>query len=337
MTDSENATTSTFLVTGGSGYLGTRVIADLLQTGAHVRTTVRSLDSEPALREAVRRGLAGSGADGSGLEVVAASLTEDAGWDAAASGVDGVFHLATPMTHATEDRELVVTPARDGTVRVLQAAIRSGVPRVVFTSSFAAVGYSPKPLNAEGARAYDESDWTDPDADGLPAYPLSKTVAERAAWDLIQSQSGTELVVLNPTWIAGPTLTSDARSSLQAFSAMLGGQMPLAPRQRFGIADVRDVSSAHLAAMATPQAAGKRYLLLADGPTISWLGVAELLRSHFGELAAKVPTEEVPGDELPPLIIHNERAKAELGFAPRSAETTIVETVENMIERGMLG
>ncbi|HEY4225785.1 MAG TPA: NAD-dependent epimerase/dehydratase family protein [Pseudolysinimonas sp.] len=327
-------TSDTVLVTGGSGYLGTRVIADLLQTGAQVRATVRTLDSEPALREAVRRG----GADDAGLELVVASLTDDAGWDAAASGVAGVYHLASPMTHATEDPELVVTPARDGALRVLRAAVRAGVRRVVLTSSFAAIGYSPKPLNADGAREYDENDWTDPETPGLPAYPLSKAVAERAAWDVIEAEGdGTELVVLNPTWIAGPALTSDARSSLQAFSAMLGGQMPVAPRQRFGIADVRDVASAHLAAMATPDAAGKRYLLLADGPTTTWLGVASVLRARFGELAALAPTTEAPGDELPPPVIHNERAKAELGFAPRAAETTIVETVEGMRDMGMLG
>ncbi len=295
---------------------------------------MRSLESEPQLREAVRRG----GGDDAALDLVVASLTDDAGWDAAASGVSGVHHLASPMTHATEDRDLVVTPARDGAVRVLRAARDAGVARVVLTSSFAAIGYSPKPLNAAGAREYDESDWTAPDTPGLPAYPLSKAVAERAAWDFIEQEGGgTELVVLNPTWIAGPTLTSDARSSLQAFSAMLGGQMPLAPRQRFGIADVRDVASAHLAAMSTPDAAGKRYLLLADGPTTSWLGVANVLHEHFGTLAAKAPTEEAPGDDLPPLLIHNERAKAELGFSPRPAETTIVDTVENMLEQGMLG
>jgi len=329
-----NTSQNTVLVTGGSGYLGTRVIADLLQRGTSVRTTVRSLDSEPALREAVRRG----GADDTGLELVVASLTDDAGWDAAASGVDGVYHLASPMTHATEDPELVVTPARDGALRVLRAARGAGVPRVVLTSSFAAAGYSPKPLNADGVREFDEGDWTDPAMPGLPAYPRSKAVAERAAWDFIGEEGGgTELVVLNPTWIAGPTLTSDPRSSLQAFLGMLGGHMPLAPRQRFGIADVRDVASAHLAAMTTPEAAGKRYLLLADGPTTSWLGVAHVLRERFGELAAKAPTEEAPGDELPPLVIHNERAKAELGFAPRSAEATIVDTVDDMRERGMLG
>ncbi|MBN9186926.1 MAG: aldehyde reductase, partial [Microbacterium sp.] len=93
----------------------------------------------------------------------------------------------------------------------------------------------------------------------------------------------------------------------------------------------------HLAAMSTTDAAGKRYLLLADGPTISCLGVATLLRDHFGDLAAKAPTEEVPGDDLPGLVIHNERAKTELGFAPRPAEATIIETVEDMRERGMLG
>lgn len=327
------STSDPVLVTGGTGYLGTRVIADLLAQGTPVRATVRSLDSEPALREAVRRGAA----DDAGLELVVASLTDDAGWDAATSGVAGVYHLASPMTHATEDPELVVTPARDGALRVLRAAVRAGVPRVVLTSSFAAVGYSPKPLNADGVREYDENDWTDPETPGLPAYPRSKAVAERAAWDFIEAQGGdTELVVLNPTWIAGPTLTSDPRSSLQAFTAMLGGQMPLAPRQRFGVVDVRDAASAHLAAMATPDAAGKRYLLLADGPTTTWLGVASVLRSRFGDLAAKAPSEEVPGEELPPLVIHNERAKAELGFAPRAAETAIVETVEGMLERGML-
>lgn len=117
---------------------------------------------------------------------------------------------------------------------------------------------------------------------------------------------------------------------------MLDGRMTLAPRQRFGIADVRDVSAAHLAAMNTADAAGRRFLLLADGPTISWLGVASLLRAHLGDLAAAAPTAEKPGDELPPLVIHNERAKAELGFTPRPAETTIVETLDDMRERGML-
>lgn len=324
----------TVLVTGGTGYLATRLIADLLRDGTPVRTTVRSLDRADAVRVAIRRG----GADDAGLTFAVASLTSDDGWADAAADVTGVYHLASPMI-ASQNPDEVVVPARDGALHVMRAARDAGVPRVVLTSSFAAVGYTPKPVDeASGAREYDESDWTSPETPGLPVYPLSKAVAERAAWDFIEREGGdTELVVLNPTWVAGPTLTSDARSSLQLFSAMLGGHMAVTPRQRFGIADVRDVADAHRAAMATPGAAGKRYLLLADGPTTTFLEVAQVLRAHLGELAARVPTEEAPGDELPPLIIHNERAKAELGFTPRPTETTIVETAESMRDLGMLG
>ncbi|AMM18888.1 epimerase [Frondihabitans sp. PAMC 28766] len=318
---------SRVLVTGGSGYLGTRVVADLLLQGDEVRTTVRSQGSEADVRAAVRR----AGADDSGLSFAVASLTDDAGWASAVERLDGVYHVASPMIQ-TQDPDEVVIPARDGSLRVLRAARDAGIGRVVLTSSFAAVGYSPKPV-----RDYTEEDWTDPDTPGLPAYPLSKAVAERAAWDFVAAEGrGMELVVINPTWIAGPTLTSNARSSLQVFTAMLSGAMTVTPRQRFGIADVRDVSALHLAAMATPAAAGKRYLALADGPSLTFLDVANELRSSLGSLASRVPTTEAPGDELPPLTIHNDRAKAELGFSPRPVRDTIVETAESLRDLGLL-
>jgi nucleoside-diphosphate-sugar epimerase len=202
----------------------------------------------------------------------------------------------------------------------------------VLTSSFAAVGYSPK-----AERDYTESDWTDPDTPGLPAYPLSKVVAERAAWDFVEREGGgTELVVINPTGIFGPSLTAEARSTLQLVKLMLDGQMELAPRHRFGVADVRDVADLHVAAMAAPAAAGKRFLALADGPTITYLELAGILRERLGVLAARVPTEEEPGEDLAPLVIHNDRARAELGFRPRHVETTIVETAESLRDLGLL-
>ncbi|HEY1920496.1 MAG TPA: NAD-dependent epimerase/dehydratase family protein [Streptosporangiaceae bacterium] len=318
---------SRVLVTGGSGYLGTQLIAALLRDGRQVRATVRGLEREPDVRAAVRRG----DADDSGLEVVAAELTADEGWSAAAAGCQEIHHVASPMAQP-DDPDEVVRPAREGTLRALRAARDAGARRVVLTSSFAAVGYSPKP-DAE----YTEADWTDPDMPGLASYPRSKTIAERAAWDFIEREGGdTELVVVNPTFILGPALTAQARSSLQLTKAMLDGTMRVVPRQRFGVADVRDVADLHIRAMAAPEAAGRRFLALADGPTITYLEMARILRERLGPLAERVPTEEAPGPEPRRLTIHNDRAKDELGWRPRPVEATIVETAESLRDLGLL-
>src|SRR5277367_1799537 len=186
------------LVTGGSGYLGTRLIAALLHDGREVRATVRSPNGEAGVVAAVRRG----GADATGLELVVADLTSDDGWSAALEGVEEVHHVASPIPSAQpKDPAELIVPARQGTLRVLRAARDAGARRVVLTSSFAAVGYSPKAV-----RDYTEEDWTDPDTPGLAPYPRSKAIAERAAWDFIEREGGhTELVVVNPTFILGPT------------------------------------------------------------------------------------------------------------------------------------
>src|ERR1700677_4313234 len=259
---------SPVLVTGGSGYVGTQLVAALLRAGRPVRATVRSMAREAGLRAAVRRGAA----DDAGLEVVVADLMADDGWKAAVTGCEEVHHVASPIPVAQpKDPDELIRPAREGTLRVLRAARDAGARRVVLTSSFAAIGYTPKP----GAE-FTEADWTDPDTPGLPPYPRSKAIAERTAWDFIEREGGgTELVSVNPTGIFGPTLTAEARSTLQLIKAMLDGTMTVVPRQRFGVADVRDVADAHIRAMGTPAAAGKRFLVLADGPTISWLWLAQ--------------------------------------------------------------
>ena len=319
---------STVLVTGGSGYVGAHLVAALLRSGAPVRATVRSADREDGLRAAVRRG----GADDAGLEIAVAELSADDGWKEAMAGCEEVHHVASPLPYTQpKDPDDLIIPAREGALRVLRAARAAGARRVVLTSSFAAIGYTPKP----GAE-FTEDDWTDPDTPGLAPYPRSKAVAERAAWDLMRRDGGgTELVAVNPTFILGPTLTG-LSSSMHLIKAMLDGTMTVTPRARFGLVDVRDVADLHIRAMAAPKAAGKRFLGVGDGPATSYLEVAETLRRRLGPLAARVPTQEAPGDDLPRPVIHNDRAKEELGWRPRPAETTIVESAESLRDLGLL-
>ena len=318
---------SPVLVTGANGYLGTQLVAALLRDGRAVRGVVRSAAAEDEVRAAMRR----AEVDDRRLTVVMAELTSAAGWAEAVKGCEEVHHTASPMIQST-DADAVVVPAREGTLNVLRAVRDAGARRVVLTSSFAAVGYTPKP-----GFEYTEDDWTDPDTPDLPAYPRSKAIAERAAWDFMAREGGsTELVSVNPTFILGPTLTTGARSSLQIIKAMLDGTMPEVRRQRFGLADVRDVADLHIRAMAAPHAAGRRYLALADGPTISFLQIAEVLRERLGPVAGRAPTVEADGPEPPELVIHNERAKTELGWRPRPADTSIVETAESLISLGLV-
>ena len=125
----------TVLVTGGTGFVAGWCIVELLQRGYAVRTTVRSLSKEPAVRAAVA-----SAADaGDRLTFVAADLTRDEGWDAAVAGCDYVLHVASPLGgDASRDPDALLAPARDGTLRVLRAATKAGVKRVVMTSAAAA-------------------------------------------------------------------------------------------------------------------------------------------------------------------------------------------------------
>jgi nucleoside-diphosphate-sugar epimerase len=338
----------TVLVTGGSGFLGAHTIVQLLQAGYTVRTTVRSPQREDEVRAQIR---AGGMTDGSRLSFAVADLMRDDGWQQAMEGISYVLHTASPFPgNPPKDENELILPARDGTLRVLKAARKAGVKRVVITSSFAAVGYSPKPAN----EPYTEEDWTNPDQPGLPAYIKSKTIAERAAWDFIKKDHGKlELVVLNPTGIFGPALGKDFSSSLHILQAMLEGNMPAVPDVSFGVADVRDVADAHLRAMTNPNAAGSRFIVTSD-KVMSFYDMAVALKMGLGEKAAKVSTKRLPTwlvkvgslfntrfKQLAPQVgkrklISNEKARRVLGFKPRDGAETIVATGQSLIDHKVI-
>lgn len=334
----------TVLVTGGSGFIGSWCVIGLLQRGYAVRTTVRSLDREAAVRAAI-----GTVADAQDrLSFHVADLTQDAGWDMAAGGCDYVLHVASPVVASEpKDPDELVVPARDGTRRVVGAALEAGVKRVVLTSSVSAA--SPRPGAPESVS--DEETWTDLGDPTVGAYARSKTVAERTAWDLM-SASGREttLVAVNPSLVVGPVLSRDFSASVQVVERLLSGRVPGLPRLGFCFVDVRDVADLHIRTMTAPEAAGQRFIAAGD---FAWMtDLAALLRARLGEAASKVPTRRVPSlvirlaalfdrdlaSVVPRLgekrTFSSAKAQAVLGWRPRSLEESVLDCARSLIATG---
>jgi nucleoside-diphosphate-sugar epimerase len=339
---------STILVTGGSGFIGSHSILQLLAAGHQVRTTVRSLKREGDVRAMLK---ASGGEPDGRLSFVAADLENDAGWPEAVAGCEYVLHVASPLpaTVPKHEDELIV-PAREGTLRVLRASREAGVKRVVLTSSFAAIGYGQKPQETP----FNETSWTDPSGDDVLPYVKSKTLAERAAWDFIAREGGgLELSVVNPVAVFGPVLGPDYSTSILLVQRLMDGAMPGCPQLYFGVVDVRDVADLHIRAMTHPVAKGERFLAVA-GDFVSMLDMARVLKGRLGESAKRVPTRELPNwmvriaamrdpavkQILPELgkikNATNEKAKRMLGWAPRSNEESIVATAESLVRLGLL-
>jgi len=336
------------LVTGGSGFIATHCIVQLLTAGYRVRTTVRSLAREPEVRTTLKA--AGTDA-GDRLAFAAADLTADAGWNEAAAGCDYVLHVASPFpVNVPKHEDELIVPAREGALRVLRASRAAGVKRVVQTSSFAAVGYGHPQVD----RPFDESDWTDVDGGGVTAYAKSKTLAERAAWTFMGREGGDmELAVVNPVGVFGPALGADFSTSIEIIKRMMDGALPGLPRISFGVVDVRDVADLHLKAMIHPAAAGERFLAVA-GDFLSLRDIALVLRQHLGDAARRVPTRELPdwllrsvalvdksvGQIVPELgkrkNATSDKARRVLGWTPRPADEAIVATAESLARLGLL-
>ena len=334
----------TVLVTGGSGYIGGWCVASLLQRGYVVRTTVRDLAKEPA----VRASLAQITDPGARLSFHAANLTADAGWDEAVAGCDYVLHVASPLGVANpKDPNDLIVPAREGARRAVGAAIKAGVKRVVLTSSVAATSKGDGGSDWTG----DETVWTDPEFPKLNAYAQSKTLAERAAWDLIHtSASDTTLATVNPALVLGPVTSNDFSESVQVVERLLTGRVPGIPRLGFNVVDVRDVADLHIRAMTDPHAAGERFIAAAN---FAWMAdLATLLRDRLGEAGAKVPTRKVPDflirlaglfdkdlGSVTPNLGHkhdftSEKAQRMLGWRPRPLEETILDCANSLIATG---
>ncbi|WP_203624819.1 MULTISPECIES: NAD-dependent epimerase/dehydratase family protein [unclassified Lacticaseibacillus] len=339
--------TKAVLVTGGNGFLALHLIAQLLAQNVPVRTSLRSLDKQGQVMTPLKN--AGV-ANLDQLTFAAADLTQDAGWPAAMAGIDTVFSVAAPVfVNGKSASDEVAEVATQGTLRILKAAEKAGVRRVVMTANFGAVGFS----NLDPRRQTTEQDWTDPDQPGLSLYERSKLIAEQRAWAYLKdSGSKLEFTTINAGAMLGTALGDHVSGSFGIVRNLLDGSLKRIPDITVSVVDARDVAAMHILAAQTPEAAGQRFLAVADQP-LSMPEMAALIRHERPALAGRIPTRKLSSwlmrlaayfnqvareGNLMRTISHdvsNQKAKTVLGWQPQySAEQAVLAAADTLVKIG---
>ena len=288
------------LVTGASGFIAEHCIIELLKNGYSVKGSLRSMNREQEVRDAIK-----TEASDENLEFCKLDLLEDDGWEDAMWDCDYLMHVASPFViEDPKDENELIKPAKEGTLRALNAAKKAGIKRVVLTSSVAAVN------SHMMSGTSDHTTWTDINSKYVTPYQKSKTIAEKAAWDFYNNQDSNnkmELAVINPGGVMGPQLGNDlGGASTQIVSQLISGKFPMIPALSFPFIDVRDVAILHLKALTTPEADGKRFIAAHSEPT--WMyQVAEVLSAAGYE---KIKLKKAPSFMLKLIGLFDNKTKS---------------------------
>lgn len=331
------------LVTGASGFIASHLILDLLAQGYEVRGTVRHLQRA----ESLRANLLQHSDLAADLEFVEAQLTDVECWHQAVKGCDGIFHLASPVpTIQPKSPDELIAQSRGGVENVIGAANAEGIKRIIVTSTISAL------LDTQRVkgRVYTATDWADPSDKKLTPYALSKTLAEKAAWELAEKYD-LDLTTINPGMVFGPALEADYGASLEVINKLLTGAVPMTPRIGYDIVDVRDVAILHRLAFEDESSVGQRLLC---GAGFRWFSeIADLLRSELPAYAGIIPRNEMPVimtrifalftrelfsflNDLDSVRSMDCTPAIELGWKPRSPEEAIMDGAKSLIELDVL-
>ncbi len=271
------------------------------------------------------------------LELVEADLNDKDCWGPAVNGCSYVFHVASPVPSAVsppKDENECIVPAVNGIINVFTASSKSGtVKRVVLTSSTVTMnGYAGIPGRPSDCE-YTEEDWlTEENAD---AYVKSKIRAERAAWDFMKkldNEQKFELVVVHPSLIQGPILSAASGIATATFPTMLLEGKSSMWNICLGVIDIRDVATAEIAAMFTPSAAGKRFILSCG--TLTGKEFSKIIKDEFEPHGYTVSMLEEPS--VGKYTFDTSRLRNELGVIPRPMKQAIIDTCYSVIDLGFI-
>eukprot|EP00340_Litonotus_pictus_P007042 CAMPEP_0170519956 /NCGR_PEP_ID=MMETSP0209-20121228/5175_1 /TAXON_ID=665100 ORGANISM="Litonotus pictus, Strain P1" /NCGR_SAMPLE_ID=MMETSP0209 /ASSEMBLY_ACC=CAM_ASM_000301 /LENGTH=289 /DNA_ID=CAMNT_0010805959 /DNA_START=20 /DNA_END=886 /DNA_ORIENTATION=+ len=269
------------LVTGVTGFLGSWVLKYLIEEGKYsVRGTVRNVNDQERL--APFKKAFGDQIDQ--VELVSAELNDEKALAEAVKGCTYVFHVASPLPAVQpKDENEVIVPAVNGVKFVMQAAVASGVKRVILTSSCTNIN------TYDSTPEVDETTWSTSIIDKLIPYYKSKLLAEKAAWEIYEANKGKiELVAINPAAIIGPPITTKGFFSGDFIKAVLVGAIPEVPFTYYNWTDVRDVARTHINALEGKD--GNRYISAGDNYSIA--EVAEMIKKDWGKYGYNVTTKQ---------------------------------------------
>jgi dihydroflavonol-4-reductase len=325
------------LVTGATGFVGSAVTRQLLAAGHKVRVLVR-------------RGSDRQNLEGLAVEIVEGTLAEPPTLPAAVAGVDALFHVAADYRLWVPDPVVMYRTNVAGTVSLMEAALAAGVSRIVHTSSVATLGLLPDGAEADEGTPVTLGDMVGP-------YKRSKFLAEEAV-SLLVRERGLPAVIVNPSTPVGPRdvkPTPTGRTIVEAAR----GRMPAYVDTGLNFAHVDDVAAGHLLAFEKGQI-GERYILGGENLTL-----AELLGIVCGLAGKRAPTVKLPHGLILPFAFAAEamsrftgrepfatvdairlarkkmffkidKARAELGYAPRPARDGLTEAVDWFRANGYL-
>lgn len=347
-------TSKPVLVSGATGYVAGVLIEKLLSEGFQVHGTVRDPSKTQKLQNLndVADRLPGS------IRYFKADLLEERSFADAMAGCEIVFHTASPFTSNFDDPQKdLVDPALKGTQNVLNQANQTpSVRRVVVTSSVAAIYGDNADLQHAQGDAFTEDDWNTTSTLDHHAYYLSKTLAEKEAWKIAQSQDRWRLTTINPMLVIGPSVNPAADSeSFRLIKNFVDGTFKTGvPQYELGTVDVRDVAQAHFESAMRDDAEGRCILSVAN---TSLPEIASTLRDVFGD-RFPVPTRTLPkwliwlvGPLVDkqmtrqtvsknigyPFRADSTKSRQQLGIRYRPMKESLTDMVNQMVDREMVG
>lgn len=331
------------LLTGGSGFIASHILKQLLEGGHSVVTTVRSAEKI----DSIRRAYPDKDEDQLDFAIVE-DVAREGAFDAAvisSPGFEAVIHTASPFHfNVTDIKKDLFDPAINGTTGILRSIVAHApsVRKVVITSSWAAVV---NPLKGSWPNhTYNESDWNP--IDGMQAlesipngYRASKTFAERAAWDFVDEEKPQfTLTAICPPQVIGPVIhelssLSKLNTSNQIIRDFIQGKFDreVPPNATFYWVDVRDVAKCHITALGSAVSANRRYITTAG--RFSNREIVGILHGSCPIYKKLLPGLDAPGGGYPEEGLYNvnaSRVVEDLGISWTSLEKSIVDTVSSL-------